>query len=68
MADLELRAISKRFDKGLVLDNISLKVPDGTFCDFARPLRVRQIDSAADYRRIGTPYVRTGLHRWSAGR
>ena len=31
MADLELRAISKRFDKGLVLDNISLKVPDGTF-------------------------------------
>lgn len=37
MADLEIRGISKRFDKGLVLDNISLKVPDGTFAILLGP-------------------------------
>ncbi len=37
MADLELRAISKRFDKGLVLDNISLNVSDGTFAILLGP-------------------------------
>lgn len=31
MADLELRGISKRFDKGVVLRDVSLKVADGTF-------------------------------------
>lgn len=31
MADLELRAISKRFDDHLVLDDVSLKVADGAF-------------------------------------
>ena len=31
MAELELRAISKRFDKGVVLRDLSLKVADGSF-------------------------------------
>jgi ABC-type sugar transport system ATPase subunit len=37
MADLELRGVSKRFDKGLVLNNICIKVPDGTFAILLGP-------------------------------
>ena len=63
--DLEIRGISKRFDKGLVLDNISLKVPDGTFAILLGPSGCGK----STLLRIiaGLEPVRTGLHRWSAG-
>ena len=60
VATIALDSITKRFGTTAVLHDISLSIPNGTFFSLLGAVRLRQVDPAADHRRVGKPDRRHG--------
>ncbi len=63
MSSVQIRDVRKSFGNFEVLHGVSIPIEDGEFVVAGRPLRLRQVDLAADARRPREHHLRNDLDR-----